>query len=517
MNPTVGTSKLCVPMFALVSLLFATPSLAQTLVSTSSTSSITQTRTTTSALQAGEIKIDASGFDAFLDGEARPKKSTTSSLNSARQARIERFETFDDRALSSSALFIEAIEIIGNTKTSQRFIKQRIQVSVGEVLNDAKVDESRLRLLSTGYFKRVEFSLRRGSQRGKVLLVVEIEERNTILIDEIFLGFSTVTPVFGGLGVVERNFLGQGVSVGGNFVIGKQRRAGSLRFFVPTLANTPLQLSGSAIFLQGAEVLNELDPSGPQLEYERFGGSLGLGFSAGPAQRVTLTYRLESVTADRLPNLEPAVLRGAPSIQFDDSVLSTLSLTYERDTRDDPFVPTQGHRIALDVEIGTSLIGSSYEFSKYTAAYSQAFGLFSTSLGKHSLVLDVIGGLIQGQAPFFNQYFISDHAYFAFGRDSLPRNAQLNFSESSDYDDLLISATATYSIPVYNGGNWLYSTYIYGGLNISATASLDELQEDPNGRGTGGNIPLSFDAGLKFDTLIGNFRLSLSYMLDLVF
>ena len=476
----------------------------------------TTTTATTSSTAKGLWIGDPSAFDDFLEGGDRPKPKASRGL-SARQERIERFEDFDDRALSSSALFIEAIEIIGNTKTSDRFIKQRLMVSVGELLNDGKVDESRLRLLSTGFFKRVEFSLRRGSRRGRVLLVLELEERNTILIDEIYLGFSKVTPFFGGLGVVERNFLGLGVSVGGDFVVGKDRRAGELRFFVPTLANTPLQLSGSAIFLQGAEVLLETDPSGPQLQYKRYGGSLGLGWAAGPAQRVTLTYRLESVSADRLPNLAPSVLRGAPSIQFDDSVLSTLSLTYERDTRDDPFVPTQGHRITLDVEVGTSLIGSSYEFSKYTASFSQAFGLFNTSLGKHSLVLDVIGGLVQGKAPFFNQYFISDHAYFAFGRDSLPRNAQLNFSESNDYDDLLISATATYAIPIYNGGSLLYRTYVYGGLNVSATASLDELQEDPSGRGTGGNVPLSFDAGLKFDTWIGNFRLSLSYMLNLVF
>jgi len=45
------------------------------------------------------------------------------------------------------------------------------------------------------------------------------------------------------------------------------------------------------------------------------------------------------VHADRLPNIDPAILRRAPQIQFDESVLSTLSLVYERDTRDDPSSP----------------------------------------------------------------------------------------------------------------------------------------------------------------------------------
>jgi hypothetical protein len=411
------------------------------------------------------------------------------------------------------AQFIEAIEIIGNEKTERQVIMRRLLVQAGDLIDEERIEESRLRLLNTGYFKSVEFSLRRGSQRGRVLLVLEVVERNTILIDDLYLGFSTVAPFYGGFGIGESNFLGKGVSTSASFVIGRGRRAVDLHFFVPDLSDTPLQLSGSAIFLQGAEVLDERDPTGVELVYERIGGSLGVGIGVGPAQRVSLDYRLEAVRADRLPNLDPALIRRAPQIQFGDSVLSSLSLTYERDTRDDPFVPTQGGRIVLGVEAGTKLIGSSYEYSKYFGEIQQAFLVF----GRHSLIIRALGGLVQGQTPFFNQFFLSDYAFFAFGRDSLPRNVQLNFSESNDYDDLIISVGADYSIPIQEGGDLLYRTHVYGGVDLSATASLDEVQEDPAGRGTGGNVPISFDAGVKFDTWIGNFTLSLSYMLDLVF
>lgn len=438
--------------------------------------------------------------------------STTSTSTSA----LDEGEDVDEDELEEPierAQFIEAIEIIGNEKTERAVIMRRLLVKVGDLINDELIEESRLRLLNTGYFKTVEFSLRRGSQRGRVLLVVEVVERNTILIDDLYLGFSSVAPLYGGFGIGESNFLGKGVATSASFVVGKDRHAVDLHFFVPDLSDTPLQLSGSGIFLQGAEVLDEREPTAVQLNYGRIGGALGVGIGVGPAQRVTLDFRLESVHADRLPNLDPALIRRAPQIQFGDSVLSSLSLTYERDTRDDPFVPTQGGRIVLGVEAGTKLIGSSYEFSKYFAEVQEAFLVFH----KHSLIIRAFGGLVQGQTPFFNQFFISDYAYFAFGRDSLPRNVQLNFSESNDYDDLIISVGADYSIPIQEGGDLLYRTYVYGGIDVSATASLDEVQEDATGRGTGGSIPFSFDAGVKFDTWIGNFTLSLSYMLDLVF
>ena len=46
------------------------------------------------------------------------------------------------------------------------------------------------------------------------------------------------------------------------------------------------------------------------------------------------------------------------------------------------------------------------------------------------------------------------------------------------------------------------------------TASLDEVQEDLSGRGTGRKLPLSADLGLRMDTLIGNFTVSIAYLLD---
>ena len=414
----------------------------------------------------------------------------------------------------SRAQFIEGIDIIGNVKTTRSVIERRLLVGSGDLVDEEKVDESRLRLLNTGFFKRVEMSLRRGSRPGQVLLVVEVEERNTILIDQLYLGFSTVSPFFGGFGLAETNFLGRGVTVAGGFVVGRDRRGGEVRLFVPYLSDTPIQLSASAIFVQGAEAVDDRDATGPKLFYDRWGGTLGFGVGVGPAQRVSLIYRLESVQADRLPlTLTPSVIRRAPSILSDESVLSTLALTYERDTRDDPFVPTSGSRIALAVEMGTTLIGSSYEFSKYTGEVQKAFLAFS----EHSLVFRGFGGIIQGETPFFNQFFLGDFAYFAWNRSSLPRNAQINFSESNDYDDLIFSVGADYSIPVLTQEDVLYRMFVYAGIDVSMTASLDELQEDRTGRGIGRTFPLSFDLGMKFDTSFGNFTLSMSYLFELVY
>jgi outer membrane protein assembly factor BamA len=437
-------------------------------------------------------------------------EGSTTSTASLQRLDLERVDRFD-AALESPPQVVEAIDIRGNRRTQSGVIRRRLVLREGDLVDDDKILASRLRLLGTGFFKQVEFRLERGSRRGRVVLVVMVEERNTLVVDQVYLGTSQVSPVFGGFGIADTNFLGQGVTVGGTFAAGDERQALELRTFLPSLADTSLQLSSSVILSRGAELLDPDQPDGVQLRYQRVGGTLGLGLGVGPAQRVSLIYRLELVNADRLPNLDPALLRQAPSIQFDDSVLSTLTLAYERDTRDDPFVPLSGLRAVLSIEVGTSLIGSNYEFSKYYGELQHAFEPFAG----HSLVLRTSGGLIQGQTPFFNQFFIADHTYFRFGRDSLPRAVQLNFSEDNDYDDLLLTGGAEYALPVFSSTGFVYRLYLFAGLEAAASASLDEIQEDPRGRSAGGFVPVSFDVGLKMDTLIGTFTLSSAYILEL--
>src|SRR5262249_59254029 len=86
--------------------------------------------------------------------------------------------------------------------------------------DDRRVDASRFRLLGLGLFEDVRLSLRKGEIRGHVVLVVEVVERGTIILNEIFLGSSDATTFWAGIDVGENNFLGHGVSVSGARVAG---------------------------------------------------------------------------------------------------------------------------------------------------------------------------------------------------------------------------------------------------------------------------------------------------------
>jgi len=113
--------------------------------------------------------------------------------------------------------------VTGNRKTKTSLIVGELAVmgvapgaAVGA--SDARVEAARYRLLSLGYFLDVQLSVTRGSKRGSVVLVVSVEERGTLVINELFLAHSEATLFWGGADVSETNFLGRGINLGAGFV-----------------------------------------------------------------------------------------------------------------------------------------------------------------------------------------------------------------------------------------------------------------------------------------------------------
>lgn len=60
---------------------------------------------------------------------------------------------------------LEAVEIRGNTRTRDRVVLRYVPFHVGDVLDveDPAIELTRYRLLGTGFFRDIQFSLRKGS------------------------------------------------------------------------------------------------------------------------------------------------------------------------------------------------------------------------------------------------------------------------------------------------------------------------------------------------------------------
>jgi outer membrane protein assembly factor BamA len=439
-----------------------------------------------------------------------------------------------DEAGRAPRYVIESIEIRGNTKTRDYVIRRALLIQPGERLSvdDPRFELSRFHVLSLGFFSEVRLRLEKGTARGKVILVVEVIERGTIILTELFVGSSEATRAWGGLGVAENNFLGRGVRLEGAFVLGtdpeveRGRVQQSYRLFASKrrLGTTPFSLAASFFHVDGSDFFRRAGAEGSpdpadflSIRYRRIGGTIGTGFDLARYTRMYVDYRGESIESD----VPSGAVRITPSgagepIQFGiskgESVLSLLAVSLERDTRSDPVLPQRGSLFAVAGELSSGLLGSTYDYFKLVARYDHYFPV----RWGHIFSLQLRGGVVFGQAPFFERFFIGDF------NDLVPSRALgLNFStlpsrdifgtsiDSKRYEEIALRTSVEYIIPWFRGGRFAYGGDFFFNLGLILLTSRAELRLRDRPLSESIPVDLTVDAGLRLDTRIGIFRFSI--------
>ncbi len=415
---------------------------------------------------------------------------------------------------------IERIDLRGLKRARPEAVRRHLLFEEGEILDPERVLLSRLALLQLGWFSRVESHVERGTERGKVLVVFDVVERNTLLVTDLVIGSTRPQPLYGGLGLSQQNFLGQGLGLSGGAVYGgpAEGRGGdpfrySLRagFFAPDLWVPHLRLVAgiSGIFLRGEELTcpdvkcDQFSGNfgrAPRTRYQRAGGEVLLGVRPGPFERLSASYRYERIHAVRV-DLAPGI---GPSIHEGWSNLGALTGAYEIDTRDDFFYPTEGFHALGQVTLASRLVGGDYEFSRYLVQADTAYSLFRFPLRFQGAV-----GAVQGDAPFFDRFYAADYSYFAVG-PALGRAMELNFSTDSRYDAFLAMGGLEYGFPLWSRADSPFhrAFLAVGARAVFSSAKLGGARTDFS------KLPVSADVALRLDTLIGTFNVSVGYLLD---
>lgn len=444
---------------------------------------------------------------------------------------------------------LEAIEIRGNTRTTERVIRRYIKLKPGDVLDvdNPEIELTRYRLLGTGFFQRAQLSLRRGSRRGNVILVIEVAERNTIVVSDLWMGLSADADTNGnarpltayaGADVAETNLAGTGITLGAAMGFAQQQLAVRTRYFDPSFLGSSWMTSGTLMyndardFYGNRDVLYD-DPSNATervqdyaiVRYKRAGGSLGVGHDLGMPIQLWFDYRLERIDAS-LP-LAASHRRGLDREPIDFgfnkglSVLSTLRSTLVYDTRDSPILPTRGWHATVAGDVSMSPLGSSYPYQKLTINASKWWQL----PWRHVLRLHVFGGAIGGYAPLYERFYVGDFS------DLLPdrmldlntdRRPAPNFLNTDivevRYGQYAGKVQGEYRIPLYRGQRSIYGVDLFGSAGIYGVATQRDLSDPPRGYHGFSKIPvdLTFNLGLRIDTNAGGFMFAFSNVLGFI-
>jgi outer membrane protein insertion porin family len=402
----------------------------------------------------------------------------------------------DDPAFGPRVV-IERIAVQGNSATEAKVVLRALSLVEGDTLRtgDPRFRESRFRVLALGHFTDVQLRLERGSRRGAVVVVVTVVERGTFTLNRLYFGTSEVVPLWGGFDVGDTNFLGSGIGVGlgavwtrapelpgANPQVALRVRVANRRTF-----GLPVAVHGTILYNDGSEPMGETIRA-----YTRAGGTGGLSWDFSPLSSLSLDGRVEHVR-------EPA--DGLTDVPSRERWLGTAALGLERDTRPDPVLPYTGYRIAAVLEAGDF---GGEGFVRAQALVEQWFPVGN----RHVLSFHLGGGLLSGGAPWFDRFYLGDV-------DPLlpPRALDLVVSTATApdfFDAGMDEFTAGETLGVFTIG-YSYRLFRQGGRvhggDLFASVGIVALKPD----GFVGPTPvdLTFNAGLRIDTALGVFELSL--------
>jgi len=129
-------------------------------------------------------------------------------------------------------VYIERINISGNTRTRDYVVRREFDVAEGDPYNKAMIDRAVRRLRNLGYFENVRVTNSPGSAPDRVVINVEVTDQATGEFS-VGGGYSTGDGFIGEVSLAERNFLGRGQYVKVSAQYGQRTRGFQFSFTEP--------------------------------------------------------------------------------------------------------------------------------------------------------------------------------------------------------------------------------------------------------------------------------------------
>jgi outer membrane protein insertion porin family len=177
---------------------------------------------------------------AFADVRSRPTRD-----------KAKRIIDFNFEIAEAPRVYVERIDVNGNTRTLDKVVRREFRVAEGDAFNSFKVKRSKERIQSLGFFQeKLEIEQKPGSAPDKVVLEVNVEEKSTGQLT-LGAGFSSFERFIFNLGIAQRNFRGRGQDVRANFELSSFRNQIDLSFTEPYFLDRNLS-AGVDVFRRNA-------------------------------------------------------------------------------------------------------------------------------------------------------------------------------------------------------------------------------------------------------------------------
>ncbi len=347
-------------------------------------------------------------------------------------------------------VFVERIDISGNSRTLDRVIRRQFALVEGDAFNTRELRNAENRIRALDYFSQVDVQVREGTAPSRAIIDVAVEEQPT---GSLNLGgaLSSNEGLSAQISITERNFLGRGQTLGLAVTGSTQFANVDLTFLEPALFDRDL-LGGFQIYY--------LDRNFDETAYKtrNIGFSPRIGFPVSENGRLTLNYRISQDEIYDVADDSSEIIRNEEG----ELITSSVEGTYVFDRRNSPVDPSAGFILTLTQEFAG--LGGDATYSK-TSGTARAY----TSFFEEDLVLSAElegGALFADDGTTVTERFIGGGDDFrGFARNGLgPRDV-------CDIGECVTPAQQDLEVDDPLGGNFL------GVLRLDASFPLGPLEQ----------------------------------------
>jgi outer membrane protein insertion porin family len=245
-------------------------------------------------------------------------------------------------------VFIERIDIVGNSRTVDSVIRREMRVTEGDAFNRVLLDRSRQRVQSLGFFETVTVEDADGSQPDRSVVTVTVQEQSTGEL-AFAAGYSSQEAFLFDASITERNLRGRGQFLRLRASISAQRQQLDLRFTEPRFMGREMS-AGFDIYSLRTDFLSQ-----SSFENQSTGIGLRVGFPIG--ERTSLGFNYQFLQDDtQVDSTQCGPANPTPPLlclQEGTFLTSVFGYQLNWDRRNDPIFATRG----FDFSIGQDLAG----------------------------------------------------------------------------------------------------------------------------------------------------------------
>ena len=284
-------------------------------------------------------------------------------------------------------VYVERININGNTRTLDDVIRRKVRLAEGDAFNRVLLSRSERDIRGLGFFSNVQATESPGSTSDQTIIDINVAEQPTGELN-FGIGYSSVSNATFDFSVAERNFLGRGQQLRLQLSASRETQHYEVGFTEPSFLGRDL-VAGFRVFSTYQEFRRQLGA-----RTRREGASLSFGFPLSEDGNLSLSYSVTNV--DYFNPFNNVHNRSRAELE------QVFGYGYTIDKRDDFINPTRGWNFSF----GQGIAGPAGEvsFLRFTMRanfYQQlAEGYVLHLRGTFGNIHDYKGGIVERHNRF---------------------------------------------------------------------------------------------------------------------